>query len=100
VLGRYVREAELLTLEAAIAKMTALPARVFGLAGRGQLRPGAWADIVVFDADTVLDRATWESPTLPSAGVEHVLVNGQPVFPAVEGMARPGKILRREAVAS
>jgi N-acyl-D-glutamate deacylase len=99
VLGRYVREAELLTLEAAIAKMTALPARVFGLAGRGQLSVGAWADITVFDADTVVDRATWESPALASAGVEHVLVNGQPVFPAADGMARPGKILRREPAA-
>lgn len=96
VLGRYVREAELLTLEAAIAKMTSLPARVFGLAGRGQLSVGAWADIVVFDADTVRDQATWESPTLPSVGVEHVLVNGQAVFPATKGMTRPGRILRRE----
>lgn len=97
VLGRYVREAELLTLEAAVAKMTALPARVFGLAGRGQLSVGAWADIVVFDADTVQDRATWESPTLASTGVEHVLVNGAQVFPADAGMRRPGKILRRAA---
>ena len=104
VLGRYVREAELMTLESAVAKMTSLPARVFGLAGRGQLSEGAWADIVVFDADTVEDRATWESPTLASAGVEHVLVNGQQVYPAEAGMARPGmarpgKILRREAMA-
>lgn len=97
VLGRYVREAQLLTLEAAVAKMTALPARVFGLAERGQLSVGAWADIVVFDADTVADCATWDAPTLPSIGVEHVLVNGQPVFPATPGMTRPGKILRREA---
>ncbi|MDX3986491.1 MAG: D-aminoacylase [Achromobacter sp.] len=97
VLGRYVREAELLTLEAAVAKMTALPARVFGLSGRGQLSVGAWADIVVFDADTVADCATWDAPTLPSIGVEHVLVNGQQVFPEMPGMNRPGKILRREA---
>ncbi|WP_434641968.1 N-acyl-D-amino-acid deacylase family protein [Achromobacter piechaudii] len=97
VLGRYVREAELLTLEAAIAKMTALPARVFGLAGRGQISVGAWADIVVFDADTVSDRATWDTPTLPSVGVEHVLVNGQQVYPETPGMTRPGKILRRQA---
>ncbi|MCY1367245.1 N-acyl-D-glutamate deacylase [compost metagenome] len=100
VLGRYVREAQLLTLEAAVAKMTALPARVFGLAGRGQLTDGAWADIVVFDADTIEDRATWEAPTLASAGVEHVLVNGSQVFPAAAGMPRPGRILRREAMAA
>ena len=79
--------------------MTALPASVFGLAGRGQLVEGAWADIVVFDADTVEDRATWEAPTLASAGVEHVLVNGCQVHPAAPGAARPGRILRREAMA-
>jgi N-acyl-D-glutamate deacylase len=100
VLGRYVREAQLMSLEAAVAKMTSLPARVFGLAGRGRLAEGAWADIVVFDADTVEDRATWEAPTLASAGVEFVLVNGSQVHPAAAGMPRPGKILRREAMAS
>ncbi|MBO9329133.1 amidohydrolase family protein [Achromobacter xylosoxidans] len=99
VLGRYVREARLLTLEEAVAKMTALPARVFGLAGRGQLTEGAWADIVVFDADTVEDRATWEAPTLASAGVEQVLVNGRQVHPPLAGQPRPGRILRREAMA-
>jgi N-acyl-D-aspartate/D-glutamate deacylase len=96
VLGRYVREAELLTLEAAVAKMTSLPARVFGLADRGRLAVGAWADVVVFDADTVCDRATWDAPTLASAGIEHVLVNGCPVFPAAPGTHRPGRILRRD----
>lgn len=99
MLGRYVREARLLTLEEAVAKMTALPARVFGLAGRGQLTEGAWADIVVFDADTVEDRATWEAPTLASAGVEQVLVNGRQVHPPLAGQPRPGRILRREAMA-
>ncbi|KOQ17653.1 N-acyl-D-glutamate deacylase, partial [Achromobacter xylosoxidans] len=97
VLGRYVREAELLTLEAAVAKMTALPARVFGLADRGRLAVGAWADVVVFDADTVCDRATWDAPTLASAGIEHVLVNGCAVFPQAPPSHRPGRILRRDA---
>ncbi len=99
VLGRYVREARLLTLEAAVAKMSALPARVFGLAGRGHIGPGAWADIVVFDADSVADLATWEAPTRASAGVELVLVNGEQVHPARQGMARPGHILHRTAAA-
>ncbi len=99
VLGRYVREARLLTLEEAVAKMTDLPARVFGLTGRGQLTEGAWADIVVFDADTVEDRATWEAPTLASAGVEQVLVNGRQVHPPLAGQPHPGRILRREAMA-
>lgn len=99
VLGRYVREAELLTLEAAVAKMSALPARVFGLAGRGRIAVGAWADIVVFDADTVADLATWEAPTLPSAGVERVLVNGVQVHPPLPDTPRPGQILRRSIAA-
>lgn len=99
VLGRYVREAELLTLEAAVAKMSALPARVFGLAGRGRIAVGAWADIVVFDADTVADLATWEAPTLPSSGVERVLVNGVQVHPPMPDAPRPGQILRRSVAA-
>jgi len=99
ILGRYVREAQIMTLEQAVAKMTALPARVFGLAGRGTLRPGAWADVVVFDADTVIDRATWDAPTEPSAGIEAVLVNGTQVYPTAPAARRPGRILRREAQA-
>ena len=92
VLGRYVREAQLMSLEAAVARMTALPASVFGLQGRGRLEEGAWADVAVFDADTVQDRATWESPTLPSVGVELVLVNGSPVFSAGPGRVRPSRV--------
>ena len=89
-----------MTLEAAVAKMTALPARVFGLTDRGRIAVGAWADIVVFDAETVIDRATWEAPTLASDGVAHVLVNGTPVFPAAANMPRPGRILRRDPAAA
>jgi len=99
ILGRYVREAQIMTLEQAVAKMTALPARVFGLADRGALRPGAWADVVVFDADTVVDRATWDAPTEASAGIEAVLVNGTQVYPAASQTRRPGRILRRQAQA-
>ena len=97
VLGRYVREAQIVSLEQAIAKMTALPARVFGLADRGVLRAGAWADVVVFDADTVIDRATWDAPTQASAGIEAVLVNGVQVHPERPQAGRPGHILRRQA---
>lgn len=93
ILGRYVRECRLLTLEAAIAKMTSLPARTFGLTGRGILAPGAQADIVVFDADTVADRANWEEPTLKSVGIEHVFINGMPAYPSTPA-ARPGHILK------
>lgn len=96
VLGRFVREAGLMTLEAAVARMTGLPARVYGLRDRGELRVGAYADLVLFDPATVADRATWETPTLPSVGVDGVWVNGQAVFPE-PARSRPGRVLRREA---
>ena len=94
VLGNYVRRCKLLSLEAAIAKMTALPATVFGLRDRGTIRPGAYADVVVFDPDVVEDRADWDHPTLPSVGIEHVLVNGTAVFPEPP-QRRPGRVLKR-----
>lgn len=95
ILGRYVREAQIMTLEQAVAKMTSLPARVFGLEGRGTLRVGAWADVVVFDAETVIDKATWDAPTEASEGIEAVLVNGTQVYPTPREKRRPGRILRR-----
>ncbi|MEZ4457481.1 MAG: amidohydrolase family protein [Gemmatimonadales bacterium] len=76
VLGRYVREQHALTWEAAIRKMTGLPAAMMGLPDRGLLAPGMAADIVVFDSATVIDHATFEAPALPSEGIRHVLVNG------------------------
>src|SRR5690606_35739509 len=84
----------LMPLEQAVAKMTSLPASVFGLQDRGVLRPGAWADVVVFDPDTVQDCATWEQPTLPSQGVQAVYVNGVQVHPQAP-QQRPGQVLRR-----
>jgi N-acyl-D-glutamate deacylase len=95
VLGRYVREAQVVTLEQAVAKMTALPARVYGLRDRGRLQEGAWADVVIFDADTVIDHATWEAPTEASSGIEFVLVNGVQVYPDAPGADRPGQVLKR-----
>ena len=94
ILGPYVREAGLMPLERAVAKMTALPASVFGLKDRGVLQEGAWADIVIFDPETVTDCATWEQPTLPSEGVEAVFVNGVQVFPHAPEQ-RPGQVLSR-----
>jgi N-acyl-D-amino-acid deacylase len=76
VLGRYVREQRVLSWEAAIRKMTWLPASLMGLLDRGLIAPGMAADLVVFDSATVMDYATYANPTAPSTGVAHVVVNG------------------------
>ncbi|MFM0071344.1 D-aminoacylase [Paraburkholderia sediminicola] len=76
VLGHYVRDVGLFTLEQAIKKMTSLAARNFGLKGRGVLKPGYHADITIFDPDTIRDRADYDNPTLTSSGVVAVIVNG------------------------
>ena len=78
VLGRYAREEKLFSLEQAVHKMTGLSAGNFGLTDRGVLHEGAYADIVIFDADEISDRATFDNPTRPAAGIEHVFVNGTP----------------------
>ncbi len=76
ILGRYVREEHLLTLEQAIRKFTSLPAQRVGLRDRGILRAGAFADITIFNPTTVNDVATFENPHRPSIGIEYVIVNG------------------------
>jgi N-acyl-D-amino-acid deacylase len=97
VLGHYCREVGLFGLETAVRKMTGLPAARFGLTGRGVVRPGAYADLCVFDADTVLDRATFAEPTLTASGIEHVFVNGRPVWSEGKPTGeRPGRALRRQ----
>ena len=97
VLGRYVRERGLLGLEEAVRRMTAKPAAVFGLAGRGELRAGWFADLVLFDPETVVDTATFEHPVRPSAGIEAVFVNGREVWTggAPAPAPRPGRLLAR-----
>lgn len=77
VLGEYVREKRALSLESAIHKMTALPAKTIGMQDRGLIKPGMLADITVFDANTVIDHADYANPTLMSDGIIHTLVNGQ-----------------------
>ena len=97
VLGHYCREVGLFGLETAVRKMTGLSASRFGLAGRGVVRPGAYADLCVFDPETVIDRATFAEPTLPAAGIEHVFVNGSPVWSEGKPTGeRPGRALRRQ----
>jgi N-acyl-D-aspartate/D-glutamate deacylase len=76
VLGRYVREEHVLSLTDAIRKMSLMPAQRLGLPNKGRIRVGADADIAVFDADRVLDRATFEQPAQYSAGIPYVLVGG------------------------
>src|SRR5262249_2718287 len=76
VLGRSTRHLGLLTLPEAVHRMTGLPAATFGLADRGVIRPGAYADLVIFDPATIADRGTYESPRQYPAGIRHVLVNG------------------------
>jgi N-acyl-D-amino-acid deacylase len=96
ILGRYVREEGLLSLEEAVHKMSGMPAQKFRLAGRGVLREGAIADLVLFDPDIVAELATYEDPRRPPAGIPWVLVNGEPVVR--EGRhthARPGRPVRR-----
>lgn len=96
VLGHYARDLGLLTMEDAVRRMTSLPAACLGLADRGTLRPGAYADLVVFDPATVIDRATFDRPAVPSAGILLTCVNGNVVWRdgAVTG-TRPGRVLRR-----
>jgi N-acyl-D-amino-acid deacylase len=98
VLGEYVRERGVLTLEDAIRKMTSLPARTFGMRDRGLLREGNWADIVIFDPAKVRDKATFTEPHQFSEGFDLVLVNGVAVVDngKVTG-ARPGRIVRNES---
>src|SRR6202023_1474863 len=80
VLGYYSRELGLFSLEEAVRRMTGLSPFRFGLAGRRILAAGGYADVTVFDPATIADRATFEAPMTPAAGIEHVFVNGRPVW--------------------
>jgi N-acyl-D-amino-acid deacylase len=94
VLGKYVREDGVLTLEAAVRKMSAFSAEILGLEDRGVLVEGNWADVVVFDPQTVSDRGTFEEPEQFPVGIEYVLVNGILVIENGEHTgAKPGKAI-------
>ena len=77
VLGRYVREAKVLTLHDALRKMTQLPARRLRLKNKGELKLGYDADLVIFDPEKIIDQATFEAPTLPPLGIEYVIIGGE-----------------------
>ena len=94
VLAEYVRKKKLMRIEEAIRKMTSFPAQRFRLVDRGLIRPGMWADIVMFDEKTIADRATFRKPHAYSEGIHYVLVNGELVIErGVHTGVRPGKIL-------
>lgn len=98
ILGRYVRQQRILTLESAVRKMTSFPAQRLGLRDRGMVREGMWADLVLFDPATVMDRATYEDPHRFPVGIRYVLVNGQFVVEEEKPTGRlPGRVLRRAA---
>ena len=95
VLGHYARDVGLMPLAEAVHRMSGLPAAEFGLKDRGAIRSGAYADVTVFDPLTVKDTATFEAPMQPAAGIELVLVNGQPVWQGGQTTGeRPGRPIR------
>ncbi len=97
VYARYVRDDRLLTVSEAVRKMTSLPASNLGIANRGLLRPGYFADIAVFDPATIQDHATFEDPRRLATGVSEVFVNGvQVVHGGRHTGAKPGRVVRRE----
>jgi N-acyl-D-amino-acid deacylase len=95
VLARYVREKQVLSLEEAVRRMTSLPARVFGIADRGQISEGYWADLVIFDDQKIADRATYNNPLSPPEGISYVIVNGDVVLQNnLFTKSAPGQVIR------
>lgn len=95
LLGKYVREEKIIPLEEAIRRLTSLPAENLKLDRRGRLKPGYFADVVVFDPDTIQDHATYENPHQYATGVVHVFVNGVQVLKDGEHTgATPGRVVR------
>ncbi|NCD07817.1 MAG: D-aminoacylase [Negativicutes bacterium] len=96
VLGKYVREEKTLSLEEAVKKMTSKPAEAFGIEGRGVLKAGNYADIVIFDPALILDMGTYVDPAQFPAGIECVMINGEIVFQAgLYQKKLAGKVLRK-----
>ncbi|MBT8402410.1 MAG: D-aminoacylase [Gemmatimonadetes bacterium] len=95
LLGKYVREEGVIPLEEAIRKLTSFPAATLGIEGRGSLAPGYFADVAVFDPETIADRATFEDPHQYAVGMVHVFVNGEQVLSGGEHTgATPGRVVR------
>jgi N-acyl-D-amino-acid deacylase len=99
VLGYYCRERGLFWLEEAVRWITGLPAARFGLTARGPFAASASADTTVFDPQTVIDHATFEAPTMPASGIEHVFANSRPVWSEGKPTGEhPGRALRCQKV--
>jgi len=97
ILGHYVRDLGLMSLEEAIRKSTSLPAQIIGLKDRGVIRPGAFADLVLFEPDHIAETATYDEPRQFPLGIPYVFVNGQPaVWNGEQTDMRAGRTLRRE----
>jgi N-acyl-D-amino-acid deacylase len=100
ILGRYIREKKIVPMPEMVKKMTSSPARKFGFVKRGALKVDCFADIVVFNRDKVIDKATWAEPHQYPEGIEYVLVNGEVVIERGEHTGNlPGKILKKEVKA-
>ncbi|TFH12015.1 D-aminoacylase [Candidatus Bathyarchaeota archaeon] len=96
ILGKYVREEKTITWQEAVRKMTSFPAQRFGILDRGLLRPGMWADITVFNPETVIDRATYKDPHNFPAGIPYVIVNGEiTISEGKYSKSRAGTTLRK-----
>ncbi|MCK4264668.1 MAG: amidohydrolase family protein, partial [Candidatus Aminicenantes bacterium] len=97
ILGKYVREEKIVSLPEMLKKMTSIPAEKFGFEKRGILQKEYFADIVIFDENRVIDKATWKEPHQYPEGIEYVLVNGQVVIKEGEHTENlPGKVLRKQ----
>ena len=95
VLRRYVKERKVLSLPEAIQKMTSIPAKRFSIENRGMIREGYFADLTLFDPETIQDRATFDHPLQYPEGIEYVLVNGEVVLDrGRRTKARPGKVIK------
>jgi N-acyl-D-amino-acid deacylase len=95
LLGKYVREEKVIPLEDAIYKLTTLPANNLKIKKRGALKPGYYADLVIFDPDKIQDHATFDNPQQYSTGIVHVFVNGVQVIKDGEhNGAKPGHVVR------
>jgi N-acyl-D-amino-acid deacylase len=95
ILSKYVREDRALTLEEAVRKMTSYPARIFGLKDRGVIRPGAFADLTIFDPGRINDRASFEKPRREATGIKIVIINGRIAFENSQALGdMPGSAIR------